>query len=166
MSFDAAKLAYAYSFLRRKYLGPRLTSGPLESGKTYFIQRFQSGDNFASGAGADSNASGVLFVATATAPTWTHGSALREVKIAELRALADTTFSEATDTVTITSGSFEGGQGTGEITFEKVILGQAIEKLLTELDPDYDPPPARSSGFVMQFGGLVIGPVGPIRPIP
>lgn len=153
MSFDAAKLAYAYSFLRRKYLGPRLTSGALESGKIYLIVRLRSGDDFRN-LGAAANVAGTVFTATGTTPTaWTKSSVLREVKIAELRALSEEVYSVATDPILITSASFEGGAGSGVENFSRSILGMAIEKLLTEWDEDYDPPPIRSSGFVMQLGG-------------
>jgi hypothetical protein len=148
---DEQKLAYAYSYLRRQYVGPRLTSGALTSGGIYFLQSYVSGDNFLN-VGAAANHTGALFVAAGTTPTvWTRGSVLRLVDLAALKTLATTTFGAATDTVTITNTQFEGGQAGGQVTFEKVILGQAIEKLLADFDPDYDAPASAGCGFVMQF---------------
>jgi hypothetical protein len=148
---DEQKLAYAYSYLRRQYVGPRLTAGPLTTNGVYFLQSYVSGDNFTN-VGAAENQAGSVFAATGTAPAaWTRGSILRLVNLVALKELAATTFSSATDLITITSGTFEGGQGTGVVTFEKVILGLAIEKLLAEFDPDYDAPAAAGCGFIQQF---------------
>lgn len=150
---DDEKLSYAYSYLRRKYVGPRLTSGDLVSEKSYLIERLASGDDFRN-VGASENASGLLFTATGTTPAvWTKGSVLRLVDVAAMRALADTVFSDTTAPgVTITSGSFEGGQGSGVVTFERAIVGRAIERLLSEYDPDYSAPAPQAGGFLMQFG--------------
>lgn len=51
-----------------------------------------------------------------------------------LRALADTTFAAATETVTLTSLSSEGGSQSGEITCPRGLLLEAIETVLLELD--------------------------------
>lgn len=51
---------------------------------------------------------------------------------AGLATLADEVFAEATDTVTLTGTSFEGGSGSGQITFEKALLGAAVEEVLEE----------------------------------
>jgi hypothetical protein len=148
---DEQKLAYAYSYLRRQFVGPRLTGGALTTNGVYFLQSHVSGDNFTN-VGAAENQAGAVFAATGSAPAaWTRGSILRLVDLAGLKALAATTFAAATDTVTVTSSQFEGGQAGGQITFEKVILGQAIEKLLAEFDPDYDSPAAAGCGFIQQF---------------
>lgn len=56
-------------------------------------------------------------------------------QLPQLKTLADTTFAEATDTVTLTSNSFEGGSASGEITFDKTVLLTAIEELIAEVDP-------------------------------
>lgn len=73
-------------------------------------------------------------------------------KLAALKTLANQCFEGATDTVTLTTGSFEGGQASGQITFEKVILAKAIEEWLAVIDPGYvAPPPAQPLGTVMQF---------------
>jgi hypothetical protein len=157
---DREKTAYAKAVLRRQYTGPSATSGVLVSGKFYRITSFVSGDDF-SNVGAttvrcygNKGHTGSVFAATATTPTvWTHGSKLTELKVAELRAKADSIFAEASEQIAITAGSFEGGQGSGQIVFEKSILGLAIEELLAEFDPDYTPGRPRASGFVMQFGG-------------
>jgi hypothetical protein len=156
---DRQKTAYAKSVLRRQYTGVSQTSGTLVAGKFYRITSFVSGDDFSNvGApsvrGSTKGHTGSVFEATGTTPSlWTHASKLTELKVAELRAKSLEVFAEAIDTVTITSGSFEGGQGSGQITFPKDVYGIAIEELLAEFDPDYTPEPRRSSGFVMQLGG-------------
>ena len=61
--------------------GSTATSGVLVSGSRYLITSFQAGDNF-SNVGASSNGTGVVFVATGTAPTtWTNGSQLEEITV-------------------------------------------------------------------------------------
>jgi hypothetical protein len=78
---------------------------------------------------------------------------LRRTKSVDaLKALADELYASATDTITLTSGAFEGGSHSGQITFEKVLLGIAIEELLAELDPDYQVPPWYADGSVIQLG--------------
>jgi len=58
---------------------------------------------------------------------------LRRTKCAsELEALADACYSEATETVTITSISAEGTSSSGQINFPKGLLLQAIEEILAE----------------------------------
>jgi hypothetical protein len=52
-----------------------------------------------------------------------------------LRRLADETFVAATDTVTLTSLSAEGGSHAGSITCPKGLLLLVIEDLIAELDP-------------------------------
>lgn len=80
-------------------------------------------------------------------------SFLRRTKsLPELKQLAVDTFGAATDTITLTSGAFEGGSQSGQITFEKALLGKAIEELLMEIDPDYKLPPFQADGSVIQFG--------------
>jgi hypothetical protein len=157
---DREKTAYAKSVLRRQYTGASTTSGALVSGKFYRITSFVSGDDF-SNVGAPANRcwgnkghTGSVFEATGTTPTvWTHASKVTELKVAELRAYSLEVFAQASEQIAITAGSFEGGQGSGQIVFEKSILGIAIEELLAEFDPDYVPDRPRASGFVMQFGG-------------
>lgn len=51
-----------------------------------------------------------------------------------LRRLADETFAAATETVTLTSGSFEGGSHAGVMNCPKGLLLQAIMDVLKELD--------------------------------
>lgn len=60
----------------------------------------------------------------------------RTYTLAELKTLATTIWETATDTVTLTSNSHEGGGASGQITFEKAILGMAIEQLIEEQDTD------------------------------
>jgi len=58
---------------------------------------------------------------------------LRRTKTAsELETLADACYSEATETVTITSISAEGTSSAGQINFPKSQLLQAIEEVLAE----------------------------------
>lgn len=52
-----------------------------------------------------------------------------------LKMLADHTWAEATDTVTLTSLSAEGGSQSGSITCPKGLLLLVIEELIAELDP-------------------------------
>lgn len=61
-----------------------------------------------------------------------------------LRVLAEQTFAQATEAVTITQQSFEGGASTGTITCPRAVLLQAIEDVLLELD-DTAPRPSRSA---------------------
>jgi hypothetical protein len=149
MLSERSKIQYAKSVLRRQYTGASITSGVLVSGKFYRITQFVSGDDFRN-VGAlrptgncglwcgGYHMSGQIFEATGTTPTvWTHASKLTEIKVAELRAYSEEVFAEASDTIVITSGSFEGGQGSGQLVFEKTLLGLAIEQLLAEMDPDY-----------------------------
>jgi Na+/serine symporter len=58
---------------------------------------------------------------------------LRRTKCAhELETLADACYSEATETVTITSISAEGTSSSGQVNFPKALLLQAIEEILAE----------------------------------
>lgn len=66
--------------------------------------------------------------------------------LADLKVLADEVFASATDEVTINTVSYEGGSAGGQIKFDKVILGQAIEQLIAEIDPDYVAPPFVPTG--------------------
>lgn len=59
----------------------------------------------------------------------------RTQTVEELKTLAAATWDEATDTVTLTTNSYEGGSASGTLTFEKATLGLAIERLIGELDP-------------------------------
>lgn len=78
-------------------------------------------------------------------------------KLAALKLLVDQINAAATDLITITSGSFEGGAGSGQVSFEKVYLALAAEEHLALIDPDYVPPPPQSSGSVLQFSPDVVG---------
>jgi hypothetical protein len=60
-------------------------------------------------------------------------------------------FQTATDEVVLTTGSFEGGSAGGQVKFNKMNVGMAIEELIAELDPAYVPPPQRSFGSAIQF---------------
>jgi hypothetical protein len=152
---DRGKIEYAKKRLRRNFTGADLTSGVLEVGKVYQISAFVTGDDFKN-VGAHSNASGDVFKATATTPTtWTNGSTLNEIALTAMKADADKTFDAATTTVTLTNSNFEGGQQSGEITFDKVLLGQALEELIAEFDPNYVSPiaiPRKPLGAVVRLG--------------
>ena len=55
--------------------------------------------------------------------------------VAGLRALADKVFAAgATDAVTITGQTFEGGSAQGTVTFEPLAYLRAINEVLAELD--------------------------------
>lgn len=66
--------------------------------------------------------------------------------LADLKTLADDVFASATDEVAINTVTYEGGSAGGQIVFDKVILGQAIEQLIAEIDPDYVEPVILPSG--------------------
>jgi hypothetical protein len=156
---ERQKLQYAKAVLRRTYTGASQTSGLLTTGKFYRITSFVSGDDFRNvGAAVPSrrcggyHVSGSVFEATGTTPTlWTHSSRLTELKVPELRAYSLEVFAQASDTqVAITSTNYEGGGAAGQLTFEKSVLGMAIESLLAEMDPDYvpeSPLPRRPGGI-------------------
>jgi hypothetical protein len=77
--------------------------------------------------------------------------------LAALKQLARDAFSEATDTVTLTSTSFEGGAGSGQITFDKMILLVALNELIAERDSTYVAPTAtpgtgRPLGVTVRLG--------------
>lgn len=151
MLSDDAKLRLATRYLRRKYTGPKQSSGALVADKVYLIVRFKSGDDFRN-VGADENESNRNFTATGTAPAWTHGSILQELKLAELLALSETLYSAATKTVTLTRTGFEGGDAGGEITFERAIAAIAVQNLIEEFDPDYSlGRDSESCGSVVRF---------------
>jgi len=60
-------------------------------------------------------------------------SYLRRTKsTTELEDLADTCWATATDEVTITSVSAEGTSSSGQVSFPKTLLLQAIEEVLAE----------------------------------
>jgi hypothetical protein len=151
MQDERRKIEYAKKRLRRNYRGDELTSGNLTVGKVYQISVFGNGDDF-SNVGAQLNTSGGVFKATGTTPTkWSNGSVLNEIKLDDLKTDADIVFETATDTVTLTTGAFEGGSGGGQITFAKDLLGTALEELIEELDPGWTPAPRTGTGTVIQF---------------
>jgi hypothetical protein len=60
-------------------------------------------------------------------------SYLRRTKtVAELQALADSAFASASEEVTITSISGDGTASSGQVSFPKWLLLQALEEILTE----------------------------------
>jgi len=150
MATDRAKIEYAKKRLRRNYTGADQTSGALVAGKYYKISVLVSGDDFTP-AGAITGSAGEIFKASSTPPLWTNGSTLNEIKMADLYSDADITFNAATETVTLTSGAFEGGTGSGQITFEKALLGEALEELIEEFDPGWQPPTEAADGSVIQL---------------
>ena len=68
--------------------------------------------------------------------------------LAKLKALADTLFGSATNEVTITGNSFEGGTASGVVTFPKMAYLQAVEELILELDPTNTPTAPDQSAIV------------------
>lgn len=54
--------------------------------------------------------------------------------VAGLRALSDQLDQELSDTVTITSQSFEGGSHSGQITMSPGLKLKAVEELIAEMD--------------------------------
>jgi hypothetical protein len=140
---ERQKISYAKAVLRRQYTGASQTSGVLVADKFYRITNFKAGDDF-SNVGANTSTcfpkghTGSVFQATATTPTvWTKGSKVQELKVVDLRNYSLEVFAQATETISVTSTNFEGGGASGELTFEKTLLGKAIEELLAEMDPDY-----------------------------
>lgn len=150
---DRIKIEYAKKRLRRNYTGADLTSGAVVVGKYYRISSFISGDDFKN-VGATTNVAGKIFKATGTTPTtWINGSTLNEITVANMKSDADIVFESATDTVTLTSSGFEGGTSSGEITFPKDVLGQALEELIEEFDPGWRPIiPRREIGVTVRLG--------------
>jgi hypothetical protein len=59
----------------------------------------------------------------------------RNKTLVELKALADSVFLTATEEVTITSIGTEGSSTSGQVSFPKWLLLQALEELISELDP-------------------------------
>lgn len=59
----------------------------------------------------------------------------RNKTLLELKALADSTFASATEEVTITSIGTEGSSTSGQVSFPKWLLLQALEEIIAELDP-------------------------------
>lgn len=163
MLSERSKLQYARSVLRRQYTGASATSGLLVVDKFYRITQFVPGDDFRNVGGTSTgrfcgsgyHRSGQIFQATGTTPTvWTHVSRLTELLVVELRVYSLAVFAEASDMIALTSASFEGGQGSGQLVFEKSLLGLAIEQLLAEFDPDYvatPPMPRRPSGITVRL---------------
>jgi len=62
-----------------------------------------------------------------------HGTGATAIAI--LRQLMDQLAGEATDSVTLTGGTFEGGQHTGQVNFPKIMYLQCVLSRLSELDP-------------------------------
>ncbi|HEY4284150.1 MAG TPA: hypothetical protein VGM62_13880 [Chthoniobacterales bacterium] len=146
------QIEYAKRRLRRWYTGPDLTgTDPLVAGKYYRITTYGTSDDFKN-VGASCNGIGQIFKATGATPTtWANGSVLNEIKLETMKADADIVFESATNSpITITSSAFEGGSGSGELTFARDVLGQALEELIEEVDPNFVPSP-RVAGVVLSF---------------
>ena len=79
-------IASTYNF------GTELTTGTLTSAIRYYIVEYKAGDDF-TGVGASSNATGVEFDATGTAPTWTNGSRLVASPVFSVKGELDFVFS-------------------------------------------------------------------------
>lgn len=72
-------------------------------------------------------------------------------KLADLKNLARSVFADASEEVALTTASFEGGSGGGQIKFDKMTLLAAIEDVIAELDPSYVSPLPQFSGSVIRF---------------
>lgn len=160
MASDRNKINYAKSVLRRQYsIPPILTSGQLVAAKYYQILQWGSRDDFKN-VGAPRLGSGDLpgkvFIATGTTPTvWANGTRLILIDVPGLKTYAAQILADATDRITLTSGNFEGGTGSGVVTFERVLVGIAVEELIAEFDPDYIAPapiPRREIGATVRLG--------------
>jgi len=75
----------------------------------------------------------------------------RTKTLSELKQMALDLLPDAIQTVTITSGASEGASHSGEHSFPKVLVGQAIEELIAEKDPNYTPAPFSAQGTVIQL---------------
>jgi hypothetical protein len=60
--------------------------------------------------------------------------------LAGLKTLAQQIFESATDEVVLTTTSFEGGTSGGQVKFNKMLAGIAVEELISEIDPNYVAP--------------------------
>lgn len=72
-------------------------------------------------------------------------------KLEDLRQLSRSVFEDASEEVALTTASFEGGSGGGQIKFNKMTLLTAIEDVIEEIDPSYVSPLPRFSGSVLRF---------------
>ena len=79
-------------------------------------------------------------------------SATQDWNVPALKALADTAFTAGTREVVINSTSSEaGGSASGVVSFNRLVLLQAVMDLLREVAPDALPPEA-PTGHVVSFG--------------
>lgn len=145
MIAERSKINYAKSVLRRQFTGALLTGGALVAGGVYYIAQLKKPDDFSNIGGPKFGwcraTVGLVFTATGINPTaWTGASTLYPFDLAGLKTKADQVFASASKTVTLTRAGFEGGDGSGEITFDRSALGIAIEELIQEFDPMAAPP--------------------------
>jgi hypothetical protein len=75
----------------------------------------------------------------------------RNKSLEDLKALADSVFLTATEEVTITSIGTEGSSTSGQVSFPKWLLLQALEELISELDPT--PASARQFADIVDRSG-------------
>jgi hypothetical protein len=75
----------------------------------------------------------------------------RNKSLEDLKALADSVFLTATEEVTITSIGTEGSSTSGQVSFPKWLLLQALEELIAELDPT--PASARQFADIVDRSG-------------
>lgn len=62
--------------------------------------------------------------------------------VAGLKTLVDTIAEDAFETVTITGSGYEGGNDSGQITFEKLEYLSALEDVISEMDSTVPQPAA------------------------
>lgn len=160
---DRNKIEYAKRVLRRTYaVGAILSAGALVANKYYQVIHLDSRDDLSNvgltnsrGLGP-SDFDGTVFIATGTAPTtFANGTRLQQYDVAKLITDANAVYSGATKAVTLKSTSSEGGSQSGDITFERVLLGMAYEELIAELDPNYvlpSPVPRVPIGTTVRLG--------------
>jgi hypothetical protein len=75
----------------------------------------------------------------------------RNKTLAELKALADSTFADAAEQVTITTIGTEGTSSSGQVTFPRWLLLQVLEEIIAELEPA--PASARALGTIVDRSG-------------
>lgn len=120
-----------------------LTSGTLVVGRTYTIQKYNSGDNFSGVANVQSgviNTDGCVFIATGTTPVWSASSILGTTKIFTIEAY-DTTLTTFNSSVPLPSSlrylDFSDNKPYGGVGSNMGTFGQSG---LTTFDPTYELP--------------------------
>ena len=88
-------------------------------------------------------------VAPSTTPTW---------NLNEIKGLALANFGPGIEDTVITSSGGDVGQLAGQFKCDPLLVVQACEDLLLELDPDSTPlPPASNFGWIVDRSGTTVG---------